>query len=79
MRISQEFGSTGAIKVGVLSGLGLAVLPLEAIKLHLETGELVVLPVESFPIRRDWHLVRLAARDLSPAVAALCQVLLRAG
>jgi DNA-binding transcriptional LysR family regulator len=79
MRISQEFGSTGAIKVGVQAGLGLAVLPLEAIRLHLQTGELVILPVEGFPIRRDWHLVHLAARELSPAAAALRRVLLDPG
>lgn len=76
MQISQELGSTGAIKVGVLAGLGLAVLPRQAIALHLETGELTVLPVEGFPARRNWHLVRLATRTLSPAAAALREQLL---
>lgn len=71
LQIGQELGSTGAIKVGVLAGLGLAVLPTEAIELHLATGELAILPVEGFPVRRDWHLVRLAQRDLSPAAAAI--------
>ncbi|MDB5076460.1 MAG: RuBisCO operon transcriptional regulator [Chloroflexi bacterium] len=71
MRISQELGSTGAIKVGVLAGLGIAVLPRQAAALHLETGELVELSVEGFPVRRSWHLVRLVAHRLSPAAAAL--------
>ncbi len=78
MRISQELGSTGAIKVGLLAGLGVAVLPSQAITLHLETGELVVLPVEGFPVRRSWHLVRLASHRLSPAAAALREGLLPA-
>ena len=78
VRISQEFGSSGAIKVGVLAGLGLAVLPREAIELHLETGELCVLPVEGFPIQRDWYIVRLGSRTLSPSAAALRMELLDA-
>jgi DNA-binding transcriptional LysR family regulator len=70
-RVGQELGSTAAIKVGVLAGLGIAVLPRQAAALHLETGELVELVVEGFPVRRSWHLVRLAAHRLSPAAAAL--------
>ncbi|HWE60337.1 MAG TPA: LysR family transcriptional regulator [Chloroflexota bacterium] len=77
MHIGQELGSTGAIKEGVLAGLGLAVVPRTAIALHLETAELVILPVAGFPVRRDWHVARLTARTLSPAAAALRAQLLQ--
>lgn len=71
LRIAMELRSSGAIKQAVAADLGIAVVPLDAIQLELETGRLVVLDVEGFPVRRSWSLVRRAGRPASPAADAL--------
>ncbi len=71
LRIAMELRSSGAIKQAVAADLGIAVVPLDAIQLELETGRLVILDVEGFPVRRSWSLVRRASRPPSPAADAL--------
>lgn len=71
LRIAMELRSSGAIKQAVAANLGIAVVPLDAIELELETGRLAVLDVEGFPVQRSWSLVRRAGRPASPAADAL--------
>jgi DNA-binding transcriptional LysR family regulator len=71
LRIAMELRSSGAIKQAVAADLGIAVVPLDAIQLELETGRVVVLDVEGFPVRRAWSLVRRPGRPNSPAADAL--------
>jgi len=63
----MEFDDLEAIKQGVISGLGLAYLPLHAVRLELAAGELVILDVESFPLRRRWYALHRPGRRLSNA------------
>lgn len=75
----MEFDDSEAIKHGVLSGLGVAYLPVHALRLELAAGELAVLDVEGFPLRRRWFAVHLRGRRLSTAAEAFLDHLLEAG
>lgn len=68
LRLRLELGSNEAIKQGILGGLGLGILSRHA----LSGGDgLIELPVEGFPIVRQWFLVWPAGKPLSPASRAL--------
>ena len=71
-----ELSSNEAIKLAVQAGLGLGVVPAQSIELELETGRLVVLPVESFPLVRKWFLSHRRDRRLSGAAQAFKSMLL---
>jgi DNA-binding transcriptional LysR family regulator len=77
LRASLELGSIEAIKEGVAAGLGVAVLPWDAVAFEIASGDLVKLDVEGFPLKRQWHLVHLQGRRLSRAALALRQLLLQ--
>lgn len=68
LKVGMELGSNGAIKHAVESGLGVAVLSRYAIGLEKASGDLVVLDVAGFPVRREWHIVHLRRRKLAAAV-----------
>jgi DNA-binding transcriptional LysR family regulator len=76
-RVAMELRSNGAIKQAVAADLGVAVMPRDAIGLELETGRLIVLDVQGFPVRRWWSLVRRAGRQPSAAADALWNFLLQ--
>ena len=67
IRPTMELGSAEAIKQAVLAGLGIAVLSREGIAREVAAGDLVVLDVEHFPLRRQWFAVHLKQRRLSLA------------
>jgi DNA-binding transcriptional LysR family regulator len=59
-----------AIKQAVRAGMGLGVVSRHTIELELETGRLLVLDVEGFPIQRQWYMVYRRGKRLSPAATA---------
>ncbi|MCU7873562.1 MAG: LysR family transcriptional regulator [Candidatus Thiodiazotropha sp. (ex Lucinoma borealis)] len=59
-----------AIKQAVRAGMGLGVVSSHTIELELETGRLVVLDIEDFPIQRHWYMVYRKNKRLSPAAKA---------
>lgn len=63
---SLEMRSNETIKHAVEAGLGLGIVSLHAIQPELDSKRLVVLNVESFPIRRHWHIVSRKGKRLSP-------------
>jgi DNA-binding transcriptional LysR family regulator len=74
-----ELGSSEAIKHGVMAGLGVSVMSRSGLELELETGRIVQLPVEGFPLARMWHAVHLAGKRLSLTAATFLDFLLREG
>ena len=76
VRAGCEFGTNEAIKQAVRAGLGLAVVSAQTIELELQTGCLVVLSVEGFPIVRQWYVVHRAQHRLSAAAATFRNMLL---
>jgi DNA-binding transcriptional LysR family regulator len=70
IRHGMQMTRNEAIKQAVRSGLGLSVVSAHTIELELETGRLVTLDVQGFPLPRDWYLVYRRGRRLSPAAKA---------
>jgi DNA-binding transcriptional LysR family regulator len=70
---SLELGNIEATKEGVAAELGIAVLPRESVELELANGDLVMLDVQGFPLRRQWNVIRVKGRKLSLAANALWQ------
>jgi DNA-binding transcriptional LysR family regulator len=70
LHISMQVGNNSAIKQGVAAGLGIALISRVALDMELETGRVVILDVEGFPIIRQWRLVHLKDKYLSPPALA---------
>lgn len=68
-------GSSETIKQAVMANMGLAFISVHTLALELRTGELTLLDVEGTPVMREWHLVHLADKKLSPSAQALCTCL----
>jgi len=71
-----EFGTNEAIKQAVRAGLGVAVVSAQTIELELQTGCLAVLPVEGFPIVRQWYVVHRTQHRLSASATTFRDMLL---
>ena len=76
MHAGCEFGTNEAIKQAVRAGLGVAVVSAQTIELELQTGCLAVLPVEGFPIVRQWYVMYRTQHRLSAAAATFRDTLL---
>lgn len=61
-------GSNGAVIACAVAGLGVTLAPREAVRDHLDAGELVEIPVPGTPLRRPWRAV---THEQPPAAAAL--------
>lgn len=70
LQISMQVGNNSAIKQGVAAGLGIALISRVALDMELETGRLVILKVEGFPIVRHWRLVHVKDKHLSATARA---------
>ncbi len=71
----MEFDDTEAIKQGVISGLGIAYLSLHSLRLERAAGELEVLDVEGFPLRRRWYAAHQQGKHLSSAAQSFLDFL----
>ena len=71
----MELGSDEALKQGVIAGLGIAVLSLYNLGLELRTGELVVLDIAEFPLRRPWFAVYPRGKRLSRTAQSFLEFL----
>jgi len=76
LNVSMEMASNETIKQAVQAGMGISLLSLHTIELELTTRRLVVLDVQGLPIVRDWYVVHLTAKRLSPAAQAFRAFLL---
>jgi DNA-binding transcriptional LysR family regulator len=76
LNVSMEMASNETIKQAVQAGMGVSLLSLHTIGLELKTRRLAVLDVRGLPIVRDWHVVHLAAKRLSPVAQAFKDFLL---
>jgi DNA-binding transcriptional LysR family regulator len=70
IRTGMEMRSNEAVQQAVQAGLGLGIVSIHTLGPELETGRLVMLDVESFPIMRQWYIVYRKGKRLSPAAQA---------
>ncbi len=75
-RAGCEFGTNEALKQAVRAGLGLGVVSLQTIELELQAGCLVLLPVEGFPVVRQWYVLHRTHKRLSVAASTFRDMLL---
>jgi LysR family transcriptional regulator, low CO2-responsive transcriptional regulator len=69
--VGMEIPSNETIKQAVMAGLGIALISAHTIAAEVNDGRLVVLDVQGLPIRRQWLVVRMAKRAVSPSTQAL--------
>jgi DNA-binding transcriptional LysR family regulator len=74
-RTRMELGSNEAIKHGIAGGLGIAVLSRHTLALEGENGQIAILDVEGFPIRRHWNVVYPSYKRLSVVAQAFSDYL----
>jgi DNA-binding transcriptional LysR family regulator len=79
LNVSMELGNNSAIKEAVAAGLGISVVSEATIILELKTKKLTILPVDHFPIVRQWFVVHSTQRALSPLAANFRETLLNSG
>jgi len=65
----MEMDTNEAIKQSVQAGMGVGIISRHGIELELETGRLVILDVDSFPIVRHWYIVQ--RKDKRPSMAVV--------
>jgi DNA-binding transcriptional LysR family regulator len=61
----------------VEAGLGLGIVSLHTVQAELVSGQLCVLDVQGFPLKRQWFLVQREGKRLSPAAQAFAQLVLK--
>ena len=78
VRVKLELGSNEAIKQAIAGGLGISVLSKHTLVSEGLTGELTVLDVQHFPIKRRWYVAYLSGKQLSVIAQAFLNYLLEA-
>jgi len=68
LRVRMTMSSNEAVKQLVAGGLGLSVLSRNTVAAEVAAGDVAILDVAGFPIRRHWHVVHRRNKRL-PAVA----------
>ncbi len=76
LKARMELGSNEAVKQLVVGGLGLAVLSASTLHAELTSGELAILDIRGLPLKRKWHVVYPAGKQLTPAGRAFMEYLL---
>lgn len=64
---AQEMDSNANIKQAVMANMGLAFISAHTIALERSAGKLTVLDVTGMPELRDWYVLHLRGKTLSPA------------
>ena len=79
VRVGMEMASNETIKQAAMAGMGVSFLSRHTIGLELASKRLVVLDVRGLPVMREWYVVHLAAKRLSPTAQAFRAFVLRHG
>lgn len=74
---AMEMNKNEAIKQAVEAGLGLGVVSLHTVQAEIASGQLCVLDVQGFPLKRRWYLVQREGKRLSPAAYAFTQMVMK--
>ena len=76
---SMEVSSNETIKQAVMAGMGISFISIHTVALELAVGKLVTLNVTGLPLIRDWFVIHLRDKRLSPIAAAFRAFLLEHG
>lgn len=78
-RTSMEVSSNETIKQAVMAGMGISFISIHTVGLELAAGKLVTLNVAGLPLVRDWFVIHLQEKRLSPIAVAFRSFLLERG
>jgi DNA-binding transcriptional LysR family regulator len=78
-RATMEVSSNETIKQAVMAGMGLSFISSHTIGLEAGAGKLAILDVAGLPVVRDWYVIHLREKILSPIAAAFRGYLLENG
>lgn len=76
VKVKLELGSNEAIKQAISGGLGISILSEHCLISERILGELTILDVKHFPIKRRWFVCHLAGKKLSVIAETFLQYLL---
>ena len=79
VNITMEIRSTETIKQAVIAGMGVSFLSAHTVSRELQSGSLVVLDVQGFPLMLNWYVVHRRAKRLPPVAQAFKNFLLSDG
>jgi DNA-binding transcriptional LysR family regulator len=79
VNIAMEIRSTETIKQAVMAGMGVSFLSAHTVSRELQSGSLVVLDVQGFPLMLNWYVVHRRAKRLPPVAQAFKAFLLKDG
>jgi DNA-binding transcriptional LysR family regulator len=66
LQVVAEMGSNEAVRQAVKAGLGISVISRLAVQEDLEQGQLQEIKIRKFPLLRNFYLITLKQRTLSP-------------
>ncbi len=75
----MELGSIETIKQAMMAGLGISVMSQHNLRLELKSGEMCVLDVKGFPLRRHWYAVHPANQHPGVVTRTFLDFLLNEG
>jgi DNA-binding transcriptional LysR family regulator len=73
IKVRMELGSNEAIKQAIVGGLGISVLSRHSLVMDAPTGQIAILNVTGFPIKRHWHVVYPAGKHLSVVASSFLE------
>jgi DNA-binding transcriptional LysR family regulator len=76
---AMEVSSNETIKQAVMAGMGISFISRHTVNLELATGKLVTLNVKGMPLVRDWYVIHMRDKRLSPITVAFRSFLLARG
>ena len=79
LNIAMEIRSTETIKQAVIAGMGVTFLSAHTVSRELQSGSLVVLDVQGFPLMLNWYVVHRRTKRLPPVAHAFKNFLLADG
>ncbi len=75
--VVAEMGSNEAIRQAVKAGVGISIISRRAVLEDLEQGRLQELKIKKFPLIRNFYLIHLKQRTLSPLAEAFREFILK--
>lgn len=78
-RASMEVSSNETLKQAVMAGMGVSFISMHTLGLELKARKLIMLDVIGLPLVRDWFVIHLREKRLSPIATAFRSFLLERG
>ncbi|MEH6619618.1 LysR substrate-binding domain-containing protein [Maribacter arcticus] len=75
VRKKIELTSNEAVKLAVIAGLGVSIMPIIGLKNELMNKSAQIIPVKGLPIITKWNLIWLKSKKLSPTAKAFLEYL----